>query len=154
MTERRQFPHDANSVKDGRQFVDAVLASVPLGVREAAGLMVSELATNAVVHGAGPFVIVVDCTESQIRVEVFDEGRGVPRLGAPSSSDPHGRGLRIVDRLSDSWGVGVRSVWFVLDLMERIVTKCDHLADAPAQGPLAPRSVSDAGTGPISGPLT
>jgi anti-sigma regulatory factor (Ser/Thr protein kinase) len=135
MTERRQFPHDANSVKDGRQFVDAVLTGVPLGVRQAAGLMVSELATNAVVHGASPFVIDVDRTESQVRIEVFDEGRGVPQLGAPSPSDPNGRGLRIVDRLSDNWGVGVRSVWFVLDLKERSGTGRRHSTDVPSQGP-------------------
>ena len=119
MTDRRGFSHDASSVKGARQFVDSVLTGVPPGFRETAGLMVSELATNAVVHGASAFVIDVECTESQIRIEVFDEGRGVPQLGAPLASDPHGRGLQIVDRLSDSWGLGMSSVWFVLDMTEQ-----------------------------------
>ena len=43
------------------------------------------------------------------RVEVTDSGEGEPRVLSPELRTPSGRGLRIVDQVSDTWGVTSRS---------------------------------------------
>ena len=67
-------------------------------------LVVSELVTNAVVHAGlregDPITMAVDVTESRVRVEVIDRGRGF----TGESGSHVGRGLPIVDRLADRWG--------------------------------------------------
>ncbi len=68
-------------------------------------LMMSELATNAIVHAATGFEVGIDRSADWLRIAVTDVGGGQPELHAPSSSDPHGRGLQIVKELSDEWGM-------------------------------------------------
>jgi anti-sigma regulatory factor (Ser/Thr protein kinase) len=86
---------------------------------EAALLIVSELATNALTHGAGAIVLTVSRHGDSLRIEVFDEGRpegfgvvpeGERRVG--------GRGLFIVDQLARGWGAtaGTGHVWAELAL--------------------------------------
>ena len=82
--------------------------------------MVSELATNAIVHAGGGFAVRVERDGSIIRVTVTDAGVGTPVVQHPDEHEPHGRGLRIVDELSDEWGsedtaAHGKSVWFRID---------------------------------------
>ncbi|MER7371921.1 ATP-binding protein [Streptomyces lanatus] len=73
-------------------------------------LCVSELATNALLHGVPPgrgFLLRVRYDGDVIRVEVHDSGAGVPRT--PDEPDEGGRGLLLVGALADKWGVGERS---------------------------------------------
>ncbi len=94
---------------------------------EDVGLLVSELATNAVRHGRVPgrrFRVEVAVTGSVLRVAVVD-ARGERRPGAgtvpaPGDRDEHGRGLMIVGALAARWDVerldvGKR-IWAELDL--------------------------------------
>jgi anti-sigma regulatory factor (Ser/Thr protein kinase) len=81
-----------------------------------AAVIVSELVSNAVLHGAGsPVEIVLDCGGSGVRGSVSDPGPGVERVRerAPGRADG-GRGLFLIDQLADGWGlVEDRSrVWF------------------------------------------
>ncbi|SCF78266.1 Histidine kinase-like ATPase domain-containing protein [Streptomyces sp. DconLS] len=74
-------------------------------------LCVSELATNAVVHGVPPgrgFLLRLCHEAALVRVEVHDSGTGVPAVAHPTL-DEGGRGLLLVSALSDKWGVGQRS---------------------------------------------
>jgi anti-sigma regulatory factor (Ser/Thr protein kinase) len=113
-----KFPKDLRSVAAARRFVVGVLAQRPLLLRERAGLIVSELATNAVAHGQTDFSISVCETAYEVRVEVRDAGRGRPVVGSPSPLEPTGRGLLIVEAVSDDFGVeereGEKSVWFTI----------------------------------------
>jgi polar amino acid transport system substrate-binding protein len=75
-------------------------------------LCVSELATNALLHGVPPgrgYRVRLVRFEDAVRVEVHDSGGGVPRLraagGGAAGEGAGGRGLRIVDALADRWGV-------------------------------------------------
>ena len=81
-------------------------------------LLVSELVTNAVRHAATPFDVNIRVDGSQVTVEVVDhDGSHPPRLRDPLPEDTSGRGLRIVDELSSSWGTepiadDAKRVWF------------------------------------------
>lgn len=85
------------------------------------GLLVSELVTNAVVHGGGrrELEVEADICESSVRVQVRDAGPGfVPRPRALEPDEVGGWGLFLVERLAGRWGVscgGGTTVWFELD---------------------------------------
>jgi hypothetical protein len=125
MSVKRQFGGDRTSAAAGRQFVCDATADLPSEIREQLVLMVSELATNSLVHAATGFEICIDRFDSRIRVEVTDVGGGQPALRSPGSREPHGRGLQIVKALSDSWGTSQMSdrvgktVWFELGIDPR-----------------------------------
>jgi two-component sensor histidine kinase len=80
-------------------------------------LVVSELVTNSVVHGPGkPIRLTVEVDPNgRVRGEVKDEGDGVVEI-REASDGPGGRGLRIVEALTNRWGVyeGSTHVWFEL----------------------------------------
>jgi anti-sigma regulatory factor (Ser/Thr protein kinase) len=83
--------------------------------REDAALLVSELVTNALVHGIGTITLRIDVEPAALRVEVSDEGN-VALAPSPTPGAHGGWGLRIVDQLADEWGVlaGSTKVWFRL----------------------------------------
>lgn len=77
-------------------------------------LCVSELATNALLHGVPPgrgFLLRIRYDGEVVRVEVHDSGTGVPRIpdDVGADVDEGGRGLRLVSSLADKWGVGERA---------------------------------------------
>jgi anti-sigma regulatory factor (Ser/Thr protein kinase) len=93
-----------------RQFTRSTLASWQRCVRgdnvEDIVLVVSELVTNALLHGHGtPVVRLVDDAD-QIRVEVCDDSPLLPvsHRVTPTS----GLGLRVVEQLSSAWGASRR----------------------------------------------
>ena len=84
------------------------------------GLLVSEVVTNAVLHGGDESGLDVEVVLSDevVRVAVSDTGNGfVPRPRALDSDEIGGWGLYLVERLAVAWGVssGERTtVWFEL----------------------------------------
>lgn len=70
-------------------------------------LVVTELATNAYEHGAGPVTITASATTRPCAVllEVHDDGGGRPVAGTPAMGSRRGRGLVLVRDLSQEWGV-------------------------------------------------
>ena len=117
MQERREFDGEERSVARARLFVSEVLAAwrVPVGD---APLLVSELATNAVVHAGSPFTVKVACTgEEVVRLEVSDTDPTppVPRP-AVTTEAVGGRGLLLVTALARQWGYRLtatgKTVWF------------------------------------------
>lgn len=106
---------------DARRFVSDVLdghAAV-----ESAKLVISELVTNAVLHGgqdAGRVTVIVerDPEDDRVKLEVSQSKHsGFLYLDQePGHLGPTGRGLMIVDALATEWGVDgdTGSVWVVL----------------------------------------
>ena len=78
-------------------------------------LVVTELVTNAVIHGQGTIRLRLRLDAGDVRGDVIDEGGGFEHeLREASPYAESGRGLLIVDRLSTRWGVHECSshVWF------------------------------------------
>ncbi|HAM02451.1 MAG TPA: ATP-binding protein [Acidimicrobiaceae bacterium] len=73
---------------------------------DSAVLVVSELVSNAVQHATerDDIELIMDVREGCLHVEVLDGDPRPPKEEAPDRLDESGRGLRIVDRLSDRWG--------------------------------------------------
>jgi len=118
---RRAFASDACSVGAARHFVAQTLRAIGLTcVVDVACLLTSELVTNAVVHAGSPVDLVVAVTDGRVRIEVHDRlDRLLSPAGPPPSTEASsGRGLHLVDALSETWGIqhdGTgKSVWFAL----------------------------------------
>lgn len=83
-----------------------------------AQLLVSELVTNAVVHGQGTITLKVLTSDQHLLVEVIDQGHGFEREVRQQDFDTiGGQGLHIVDQLASRWGIheGTTHVWFELE---------------------------------------
>jgi len=115
---RRAFPCRADSVELARRFVREQLGD-PGTQQDVAALLVSELASNAVLHGRSAFEVAVAPLEGGVRVTVLETevGASPPSSARPDEADGHG--LQIVASLSARWGVESTSgdgtsVWFEL----------------------------------------
>jgi anti-sigma regulatory factor (Ser/Thr protein kinase) len=133
----------ASSVREARQRTAAVLAGWRCHREriEDAVLVVSEVVTNAVQHGAGAVVLRLFRRRRYIRVEVQDNSPRPPVLLAITDiAAERGRGLRIVRTLAARWGskrVGAgKLVW--AELPAGVDFGVDEVADR-SQADRAPR---------------
>jgi anti-sigma regulatory factor (Ser/Thr protein kinase) len=88
-------------------------------------LVVSELVTNATIHGEGDIGLVLRVSEGEVFVTVEDHGRNVDPLHTGEPLDEHGRGLVIVAKVASSWGVhslgeSGKLVWCVVHAPTRL----------------------------------
>ena len=76
-------------------------------------LLISELVTNAVLHGTGEIRLIIDIDGEDARFAVADEGNGTPSVTETPGPDG-GWGLRLVGQLANRWGVLEErtQVWF------------------------------------------
>ncbi len=68
-------------------------------------LVVTELVTNAVVHGRACPQLSVGWDGRSVQVEVADDGPGSPTVRPMDPTTTSGRGLALVDQMADDWGV-------------------------------------------------
>ncbi|MFJ8107159.1 ATP-binding protein [Streptomyces sp. NPDC096132] len=84
---------------------------------DTAELLVSELATNALLHSATRFRLTLTAAHGTLRCEVEDSGRRTPQVLEAGGAES-GRGMFLVDALARRWGChqdGVgKTVWFEL----------------------------------------
>ncbi|MGW5863469.1 ATP-binding protein [Streptomyces sp. NPDC055239] len=109
----RFYRRERQSVPAARAFASDALADWGIGDRAYdIALCVSELASNALVHGVPPgrgFRLGLSFSGDVLRVEVHDSGAGWPRPGADEHGDAEsGRGLLLVAALADKWGIAER----------------------------------------------
>lgn len=78
------------------------------------GLLLSELATNALMHASSPYLLTVEMDKHETFVEVMDAGGGDAFARAPAYVDG-GYGLNLVNALASSWGAAPhangKTVW-------------------------------------------
>ncbi|MEV6024626.1 ATP-binding protein [Streptomyces sp. NPDC052036] len=108
----RFFRRERRAVPAARRFAREALAVWALAGAQRSDdalLCVSELATNALVHGVPPgrrFRVFLRYDGAMLGLEVHDSGGGEPRI--PEQADEDGRGLLLVAALADKWGVDER----------------------------------------------
>jgi anti-sigma regulatory factor (Ser/Thr protein kinase) len=113
----RQFAAEALSAGRARRFVRTSLLAHDLReLVDDVELVVSELATNAIVHAETVFTVILRATGEFVVLEVRDGAQAGPVLRAPAALDINGRGIAIVQALSRDWGVnhyeaGGKAVW-------------------------------------------
>ncbi|MEV4102786.1 ATP-binding protein [Nonomuraea sp. NPDC049649] len=124
ITYRRSFPATYRSVPEARDWARSLLGPSP--TLDDTLLLLSEVVTNAITHSdsghnrSGAVTVQITRAASTIQVEVSDAGSSTttPTVRTPTLSDDRGRGLWLVNMLSDHWGFqhdesGVL-VWFNL----------------------------------------
>ncbi len=118
-----RLPAHPSSVGLARRLVRGAAAanggSLPVELREDAELLVSELVSNAILHAGTPVDVEVSIeTPDSVLVTVGDGSRRIPSRRHYGSAAATGRGLRLLERMADEWGVTPRvngkTVWFRL----------------------------------------
>ena len=100
-----------------RRWLHEALATIELDedTRQLAVLVVDELVTNAVIHAGTPIDVRVEHESGVVHCEVIDRRTDGPLPRIIETADGRGRGLRLVDVVSRSWGVdrdtGGTNVW-------------------------------------------
>lgn len=140
MSASRSFAESPQSVRLARRFVAEQLNGLEPDVASMAVAAVSELATNCILHAASDFSVTVAVDVGLVRVEVTDYGPGTPVQLSPAVSDRSGRGLNILESITDEWGVAnmsdSKTVWFTISREN---------GDAPPSAAAAAERTSDAG---------
>jgi anti-sigma regulatory factor (Ser/Thr protein kinase) len=121
---RLEVEGDSKAVSASRRTIQGLDEYVGDRCTEKLRLLVSEVVTNAVIHGgvsaAAGLELKMMVSPSVIRVEVTDRGEGFVTHGGPpgSSREVGGWGLMLVHELADRWGTSRDHgsiVWFELD---------------------------------------
>ncbi|MFD7261913.1 SpoIIE family protein phosphatase [Streptomyces sp. NPDC059874] len=113
----RLEPGDTEAPAMARHLIRAAVAAWGAGDRaDAIELAADELMTNALVHTDGGGHVSMRLTaDGRIRIEVEDSSSALPRRREAGDWAVSGRGLMLVDLLSDQWGVeprgGGKCVW-------------------------------------------
>jgi DNA-binding NarL/FixJ family response regulator len=116
-----RLARDPASARAARRFVrDALAGADSEDLEDTVTLLVSELVTNAVVHGGSDVEVLVRLMPGTVRVEVRDASEAAPAPRAAGDEDSSGRGLALVESLARRWGVdpvagGGKTVWFEVD---------------------------------------
>lgn len=124
---QQRFSRTRASVSAAREFALTTLVEWNIDDRQDdIRLCVSELATNALLHGVPPgreFCVRLLLEGAVLRLEVRDSGDGRPEVRHPDTERCTGRGLFLVGELADDFGVVQhvpgKTVWAVFKVTTR-----------------------------------
>jgi anti-sigma regulatory factor (Ser/Thr protein kinase) len=106
------------SAKQARCFVRDCLAGRAVSNPDVAVLLVSEMATNAIVHSRLTFTVSVEVSADCVQVAVSDLRAVLPAPHQLDDDDTGGLGLAMVAAAADRWGIaptdGGTRAWFEL----------------------------------------
>jgi anti-sigma regulatory factor (Ser/Thr protein kinase) len=120
---RLELDSDRLAPERVRRALERLNHGIPVETVTVLQLLAGELVTNSVVHGRpaarNRIAMAIEVAPDAVRVEVSDGGAGfLPPLKPGALDDESGRGLLLVDRLADRWGVREgrpTRVWFEID---------------------------------------
>ena len=122
-TLRRTLPPTAESASVARWLVNDLLRDLVDGdTLDTAALLTTELVSNAIRQTRDELMVTVRLASGRLRVGVADSSHRRPQLVQVGSRDTSGRGLHLVEAMSDRWGVDPdgrglgKTVWFELDV--------------------------------------
>jgi anti-sigma regulatory factor (Ser/Thr protein kinase) len=120
---RHRFVAEPLATQAAARTLELLVADIGVDLVQRVQLLVTELIANAVTHagmgGLGFVGLDVSITAGRVRVVVTDTGAGLEP--GPAPIDPtvfQGRGLELLEQVSDRWGVlsrGRNRVWFEID---------------------------------------
>jgi two-component sensor histidine kinase len=112
---------DVASLREGRRFVARTLRDWDVAESrvEPVLLVANELVANAIVHACSAPVLSLEEQGDDLLLRVSDDSQVAPVAQTPSVDAMGGRGLILVEALSDRWGIDVdgqgKSVWVAFD---------------------------------------
>ena len=112
------LPPTTDAAATARRHVQSTLRATPIEeLADDAALAVTELVTNVLLHTDSEVRVDVDVAGDTVRVAVSDSSPVLPVPGLLDPAGASGRGLVLVERLTQRWGVtkvsgGGKSVWF------------------------------------------
>jgi anti-sigma regulatory factor (Ser/Thr protein kinase) len=113
----REFAPERYAPREARRFVSQVLRrhGHDGSILDDARLIVSELATNAVVHARSSFSVMLKTEGSRVRVSVADASKAEPRLREQNPRADRGHGLALIATVAKRWGIEAtdagKTVW-------------------------------------------
>ena len=143
-----------------RRVRDAIRSwQVPVDL-DAALLLTSELVTNAIRYEAGqgaqPVMLTIASSRGRLRVDVHDTSRSLPAVAEVPADAETGRGLLLVETLSDEWGFyrtpAGKAVYFTLAFEPDEADMADQPDEAPAAGGRGPQRVYARGRWTVTPP--
>ena len=141
----QELEPEMGAVADARRAVTSALRRWDLlSLAPDAELLVSELVTNALIHARTGIALTLAVADGTLEVGVADRSTDVvppPRAGEDAGAAAvadwrleGGRGLQLVELVSDEWGVAVmpegKQVWFRIGVDE----DWPHRTDCPCAG--------------------
>ncbi|MDX6201528.1 MAG: hypothetical protein QOJ83_1028 [Frankiales bacterium] len=148
----RSLPPLPESVHAARHLVRARLKPLQLSedLVDTAGLLVSELVTNAVLHARTEIGLALQVRSAVLLVEVSDRSGRVPSPRHYEPTAATGRGMALVEALADEFGMrvidGGKIVWFTLAL-----DLAHPPATEPVQGPAGGETIGNDATTVVAG---
>ena len=112
-----RFDPELTAPAAARRFVSDVLNrwGHEASLVEDAQLLVTELATNAVIHARSPFTVSAEPSGSGVRLSIQDASSVRPTVREPRGLGSSGRGLQLVVAIAARWGVDLtddgKTVW-------------------------------------------
>src|SRR4051812_10351688 len=103
--DRVLIPNTPEGPARARRYVNDTLSESPRDVVDVVSLLVSELATNCVQYASGDFTVSIEQSPDEVRVDVADEDEHPVTMREARPTDVTGRGLHIVEKMADDWGV-------------------------------------------------
>jgi anti-sigma regulatory factor (Ser/Thr protein kinase) len=116
-----RYPCTAVAVPEARAIAARAYAPYPWVDHDMVKLLVSETATNAVLHsGGGGFDLICHSpVGNSIQIELHDRSKSEPTRRVATAGDSHGRGLELLDLLAPGWFVVTtltgKSLIFILE---------------------------------------
>lgn len=113
---RGEFQATPRGPTEARHFVTTQLAEWGCGeLLDRAALVVTELATNSLVHARSAFTVTLTALPDVIHISVTDSSAAPPRRRSPDPLASSGRGLALVAAEATRWGselrAGSKVVW-------------------------------------------